>query len=170
MTLPPSRAPSCAPCRPAHWMMPDNKACWPSNGEIDIMEMVNGDGTTHGTYHWQVDGRCGDEPTKHPSIGNDTKAGADWSTTYHEYAVEYSPTHITFVFDGHPFSKLTRDSQAQSKQNATFFDVPYYMILNTAVGGPFSLLSFLAMFPESNNALSARARDRLTDWPVSLCA
>ena len=34
---------------PAHWMMPDNKACWPSNGEIDIMEMVNGDGITHAT-------------------------------------------------------------------------------------------------------------------------
>jgi hypothetical protein len=25
---------------PAHWMMPDNTECWPSNGEIDIMEMV----------------------------------------------------------------------------------------------------------------------------------
>lgn len=22
---------------PAHWMMPNTKACWPSNGEIDIM-------------------------------------------------------------------------------------------------------------------------------------
>jgi hypothetical protein len=38
---------------PAHWMMPDNTACWPSNGEIDIMEMVNGDGVTHATYHWR---------------------------------------------------------------------------------------------------------------------
>jgi hypothetical protein len=24
-------------------------ACWPQNGEIDIMEMVNGDGITHAT-------------------------------------------------------------------------------------------------------------------------
>ena len=31
---------------PAHWMMPDTTACWPSAGEIDIMEMVNGDGQT----------------------------------------------------------------------------------------------------------------------------
>ena len=36
---------------PAHWMMPDVDDCWPSKGEIDIMEMVNGDGVTHGTYH-----------------------------------------------------------------------------------------------------------------------
>ena len=37
-------------------------ACRPSNGEIDIMEMVDGDGTTHTTYHWREReiGGCGD--------------------------------------------------------------------------------------------------------------
>jgi len=124
---------------PAHWMMPDNKACWPSNGEIDIMEMVNGDGMTHGTYHWNPSG-CGDKPLRHPSVSNETFAGADWATAYHEYAVEYSPEHVMFVFDGRVLINITRASQNHMAglpdRNATFFDVPYYMILNTAVGGP----------------------------------
>jgi beta-glucanase (GH16 family) len=83
---------------PAHWLMPDNKKCWPSNGEIDIMEMIDGDGTTHGTYHWQVNGSCGDSPHKHPSIGSSVRI-QHWEQ-YHEYAVEYSPTHIAWALDG----------------------------------------------------------------------
>ena len=37
---------------PAHWMMPDTVGCWPDLGEMDIMEMINGDGRVHATYHW----------------------------------------------------------------------------------------------------------------------
>ena len=32
---------------------PNTNACWPSEGEIDIMEMINEDGETHATYHWR---------------------------------------------------------------------------------------------------------------------
>jgi beta-glucanase (GH16 family) len=86
---------------PAHWLMPDNKKCWPSNGEIDIMEMIDGDGTTHGTYHWQTNGSCGDKPHKHPSIGSSVPVtGGNFGATYHEYAVEYSTTHIAWALDG----------------------------------------------------------------------
>jgi hypothetical protein len=61
-------------------MMPDNDKCWPSNGEIDIMEMINGDAQTHGTYHWQVNGSCGDKPKKHPSIGSQTSVGPSFGS------------------------------------------------------------------------------------------
>lgn len=118
---------------PAHWMMPDNKACWPSNGEIDIMEMINGDGVTHGTYHWQLDGHCGDKPNKHPSSGSSKPVGTGWATDFHEYAVEYDEEHISFALDGVVFETITTATQGK---HALFFDVPYYMILNTAVGGP----------------------------------
>jgi len=121
---------------PAHWLMPDNDKCWPSNGEIDIMEMINGDGVTHGTYHWQVNGSCGDYPHHHPSIGSSTSASSTWATGFHEYAVEYSNQHIAFVFDEHVFKNITTNSKASSGQHAEFFAVPYYLILNTAVGGP----------------------------------
>ena len=131
---------------PAHWMMPDNKACWPSNGEIDIMEMVNGDGITHATYHWREreTGGCGDTcgngskvpACRHPSIGATHPDKTD-ASDYHEYAVEYSKDHIHFALDGEVFQQLTPDSKiTHGQMPAEFFDVPYYMILNTAVGGP----------------------------------
>ena len=33
-------------------MMPDTAGCWPDLGEMDILEMINGDGRVHATYHW----------------------------------------------------------------------------------------------------------------------
>ena len=39
---------------PAHWMMPDTEGCWPDLGEMDILEMINGDGRAHATYHWDA--------------------------------------------------------------------------------------------------------------------
>ena len=132
---------------PAHWMMPNTKACWPSNGEIDVMEMINGDGTTHSTYHWRRTeiGGCGDKdkdgnPSAHPALGTSASDRHD-ASEWHEYAVEYSHEHISFAFDGAVIKTLTNESAASNHpqpagQKAEFFDVPYYMILNTAVGGP----------------------------------
>ena len=39
---------------PAHWLMPDDNSCDPDEGEIDIMEMIDGEGISYGTYHWQT--------------------------------------------------------------------------------------------------------------------
>jgi beta-glucanase (GH16 family) len=57
-------------------------------------------------------------------------------SSFHEYAVEYSPDHIHFAFDGVVFEQITHGTLSGNHQLAEFFDVPYYMILNTAVGGP----------------------------------
>ena len=107
---------------PAHWLMPNDSTCWPDNGEIDIMEMIDGDGMLHGTYHW------GSECGKQLPSGGQTKLPSDWATAFHEYAVEYSTKGITFAFDGNPYFTVAKD--------ATLYDVPYYIILNTAIGGP----------------------------------
>ena len=114
-------------------MMPDDKSCWPSHGEIDIMEMVNGDGLLHSTYHWQVPGGCGDKPKPHPSLSKERHIGSDWATAQHEYAVEYSPDHIRFALDGVEFEWLAKGNSSHLDP-VLFFDTPYYMILNTAVG------------------------------------
>ena len=124
---------------PAHWMMPESAACWPSMGEIDIMEMVNGDGVTHATYHWNAEGcndMCANKSTGcHQSISADHPDPVDVSV-WHEYAVEYGRDHIHYAFDGVVFQKVETKTSRAKKEKAVFFDTPYYMILNTAVGGP----------------------------------
>ena len=117
---------------PAHWLMPDDQSCWPCHGEIDIMEMINGDGTLHGTYHWCVNSTCGDGP-EHLSHGGSTPMPADWATAFHEYAVEYDgQTSVAFAVDGVEYVRTT----TKIEKRALFWDTPYYIILNTAVGGP----------------------------------
>jgi len=118
---------------PAHWMMPNDQSCWPDHGEVDIMEMINGDGEVHGTYHWNQkfpSQKCiytGDQ------VGGYTKSDSTWPTEYHEYSTEWGPDYITFLFDGHPYINITEKSSNPPPQ---FPPSPMFMILNTAVGGP----------------------------------
>eukprot|EP01061_Rhynchopus_euleeides_P022085 TRINITY_DN359_c1_g1_i1.p1 TRINITY_DN359_c1_g1~~TRINITY_DN359_c1_g1_i1.p1 ORF type:complete len:280 (+),score=99.42 TRINITY_DN359_c1_g1_i1:53-841(+) len=107
---------------PAHWMMPNTDACWPTNGEIDIMEMINGDGVMHQTYHYSS--KCGLDRKSTARCNVPT-----WNTQLHEYAVEYNATRMTFFVDGNPLQSIT-------PANVTLFDVPYYALLQTAMGGP----------------------------------
>ena len=106
--------------------MPDNDVCWPKSGEIDILEMINGDGNAHGTYHWSTTA-CGADSDS----GDQTKMPTDWGSAFHEYAVEYTTDYVAFFADETMYANVTHDDH-----NATFFDVPWYVILNTAVGGP----------------------------------
>ena len=100
------------------------------------MEMIDGSPTTYATYHWNTEGNCGDEPVPHPSIGSNTKDG-DFANGYHEYAVEYSMEGIQWALDGEVFQTIKAgESKSDSGMVAEMFDVPYYIILNTAVGGP----------------------------------
>lgn len=39
---------------PAHWLMPHDNTCDPDEGEMDIMEMVDGNGLYEATYHWET--------------------------------------------------------------------------------------------------------------------
>ena len=119
--------------------MPDNDVCWPANGEIDIMEMVNGDGTLHGTYHWQEDGNCADQPFTHPSVTGGVNV-ADFGDVYHEYGVQYGPEGISFALDRDVYKSLVAGVDVSDTGTEglplQMFDVPYYFKLNTAVGGP----------------------------------
>eukprot|EP00038_Savillea_parva_P001783 m.107310 g.107310 ORF g.107310 m.107310 type:complete len:216 (+) comp10620_c1_seq1:689-1336(+) len=118
---------------PAHWLMPHDSTCDPDEGEMDIMEMVDGSGMYEATYHWQTTfptSNCS-YPTGHEHQYTAAPLGPDWNTTYHEYAVERSQTHVAFVLDG-----VTRlNATLKSVPKPVFWDVNWYLILNTAVGG-----------------------------------
>jgi beta-glucanase (GH16 family) len=114
---------------PAHWMMPEGGPCWPSGGEIDIMEMTNGDGTLKGTYHWAAN--CS-KAARRAQQGR-IQMPADWGTGWHELGVEYSLTGMKWALDGAVYQAIPNAAQKPLERPA-FYALPYYMILNTAVG------------------------------------
>lgn len=120
---------------PAHWLMPDIKICWPDGGEIDILEMINGDGFGHGTYHYETTypGTNCSYPKGHVSVTAETALPGDWSTAYHEYAVEHGPTYLAYVYDG--VTIFNKSSTEPPGDGPRFFPFPFYLLLNTALGG-----------------------------------
>eukprot|EP00041_Stephanoeca_diplocostata_P025672 m.677550 g.677550 ORF g.677550 m.677550 type:complete len:641 (-) comp22798_c1_seq1:986-2908(-) len=123
---------------PAHWMMPNDASCDPDEGEMDIMEMIDGDGVTHGTYHWQTTWpkhNCS-YPNGHESMSGDQKLPTDWWNTYHEYAVERSSTHLAFVVDGQTILNTTDAHAKPLPGKPALWPMPFHLILNSAIGGP----------------------------------
>jgi beta-glucanase (GH16 family) len=118
---------------PAHWMMPDTKDCWPCAGEIDILEMINGDGFARGTYHWSRTNTSGDNQQ---SFGEHPMPKG-WADEWHEYSAEYDGRSLVhFAVDDVIYASVTPSTRSlPGLQRAAFFDVPYYIILNTAIGG-----------------------------------
>lgn len=116
---------------PAFWMVGANinQVGWPACGEIDIMEHINHDIPVVETLH--MPNQTGaDAP-----IGNNytLPGNADPTADYHLYAAEWEPDVIRFYVDGTLTHSITRDMLASTSQ--WVFDHPFYLILNTAVGG-----------------------------------
>ena len=117
---------------PAHWMAPADHARHCGYNEIDIMEMINGDGRAHATYwYWGPGGggppgsNCSGPPVRAGPSG--TAPVPDFSAAYHEYAVEWTPTRLAFFVDGAAYASF--DGAGTLPVN------DHYMMLNTAVGG-----------------------------------
>lgn len=112
-----AKAPSTKGIWPAHWMLPDSGA-WPP--EIDIMELKGSQPSTiYMTHHFGA----------WPNVQNHggTYTGPNYALDYHTYAVEWSPTRIDWKIDG-----VVRFSSTDNIPKE-----PFYIILNTAVGGDF---------------------------------
>src|SRR3954469_12013185 len=129
---------------PAFWALgaaarPVGATNWPSIGEIDVMEDINGRSSEFATLH------CGNTAAGGPcnettGIGSGERACAGCQTGFHTYAMEYdrsvSPEQIRWYLDGANFFTVNANQvDATTWNNATHHG--FFVILNVAIGGGF---------------------------------
>lgn len=128
---------------PAFWMLGapfrGNYQNWPSVGELDVMENVQGLNKTWATMH------CGTSPggpcNETTGIGNSTACpNSTCQSGFHTYTLEWdrsvSPETLRFSVDGVVYHTVTANQMdATTWSNAT--NHGFFVILNVAMGGGF---------------------------------
>ena len=113
---------------PAFWLMPNDGSCWPDHGELDLMEMINGDSVEHWTYHVSPANASlchGGEVQKSAGGSGAVAPGAQ------EYAVEIAEGQLAFAVDG-----VVRWNSTSTA--LPVHDVEWGVILNFAIGRPWA--------------------------------
>ncbi len=117
---------------PAFWMLGQNidGVGGPRCGEIDVMENFGTDpAVVHGTVHGPgYSGAAGITA----SYRADTRLADD----FHVYAVHREPDRIRWYLDDQLYATVT---PADLQGNPWVFDHEFYLLLNVAVGGTFSV-------------------------------
>jgi hypothetical protein len=126
---------------PAFWMLGAQYRVdqnWPNDGEIDMMEDINGLSSVFGTLHCGVDpgGPC-NETT---GIGSGQHACPGCQTSYHTYSVivdrSVSPEQIRWYLDGVNYFTVNA-SQVPAATWTAAVDHGFYIIFDLAMGGGF---------------------------------
>jgi beta-glucanase (GH16 family) len=115
---------------PAFWLLGDEISTvgWPECGEIDIMEYRGqepnvANGAVHGPGY----------SAGQAISGSYVKPGAGFNEGFHVFAVEWTPSSITWSVDGTTF--MTVDGGDLPDGAEWVYDDPHFIILNVAVGG-----------------------------------
>jgi beta-glucanase (GH16 family) len=126
---------------PAFWMLGAplrSGVTWPTSGEVDILEDINGRSSVFGTLHCGVSpgGPC-NETT---GLGSGERACSGCQTGYHTYGVQIdrsvSPEQIRWYLDGNNYFTLNANAvDATTWANAV--DHPFFIIYDLAMGGGF---------------------------------
>ncbi len=114
---------------PAIWMLPagEKYGTWPRSGEIDIMEMVGFDmDTVHASAHTKAfNHKNGTQKTTSVKLKNTSRK-------FHNYGLLWTENEIKWLFDGKEILSFSSDTDSWEQWP---FDIPFYLILNIAIGG-----------------------------------
>lgn len=126
---------------PAFWMLGTpfrTDGLWPKDGEVDILEDINGLSSVYGTLH------CGTSPggpcNETSGIGSGQRACSGCQSAFHTYRVELdrsvSPEQIRWFLDGvNYFTVNANQVDATTWSNAV--DHAFFVIFDLAMGGGF---------------------------------
>ncbi|MCW3841130.1 carbohydrate-binding protein [Micromonospora yasonensis] len=129
---------------PAFWSLGSpyrgNYQNWPSIGEIDVMENVNGLNQVWGTLH------CGYAPggpcNEFNGLGN-TRAcpGSSCQSAFHTYRTEWdasvTPQQLRWYVDGQLFHTVSQNQVGDPYWGQMTNHGGYFLLLNVAMGGSF---------------------------------
>ena len=115
---------------PALWMLGQNFSSvgWPAAGEIDIMEMVGGDGredTVHAHTWWSNNGQTADYGGSSTLAAGETLASA-----FHVFSLEWTAQSIIWYIDDIQFHIIDI-----TPAGLAAFQEEFFFIFNVAVGG-----------------------------------
>ncbi len=118
---------------PALWMLGSNfpTVGWPHSGEIDIMEMIGGNGrenTVHGTAHWY-----NQSSNQNASYGGNygLPSGETLSTNFHVFSIDWDSISITWYLDNVQYHSMAINDSS----SLAAFRKDFFFIFNIAVGG-----------------------------------
>ena len=118
---------------PALWMLGSNfpTVGWPHSGEIDIMEMIGGNGrenTVHGTAHWY-----NQSSNQNASYGGNygLPSGETLSTNFHVFSIDWDSSSITWYLDNVQYHSMAINDSS----SLAAFRKDFFFIFNIAVGG-----------------------------------
>jgi beta-glucanase (GH16 family) len=131
---------------PAFWMLGADPSTWPADGEIDILEDINGLSEHSGTLHcgnmWQrnPDGTFG--PCHEPDgFGSGSRPCARCQRGFHTYSViidrrDEARQQVRWYFDGREFFSVSESAVGPAVWTHAF-DHGFTILLNVAIGGSY---------------------------------
>ena len=114
---------------PALWMLGEtfSSVGLPSCGEIDIMEMIGGNGyndrTVHGTVHWNENGHA-------MYGGSNSLPSGRFHDEFHVFSIIWDQNYIRWLRDDIQYHTINI-----SGSNLSAFQENFFFIFNVAVGG-----------------------------------
>jgi beta-glucanase (GH16 family) len=98
---------------------------WPASGEIDIVEQVNRDLEVLGTIHYAINGW-------HQYLGGKLAMPEAELLDWNIYQLVWNCSSITWYVNSRQVYQVTKEQVGPANWP---FDEPFFLILNTAIGG-----------------------------------